>query len=67
MNEMPKTRALKLVADTQLKTISPETINSSIKRIKKKVLAALGEEAVLDLVTLWYKNINTIIASKNEK
>ena len=67
INEIPKTRALKQVADTQLKTISPETINSSIKRIKKKVIAALGEEPNLDLVTLWCKNTNTIIAPKNEK
>ena len=67
INKIPKTRALKLVADTQLKTISPETINSSIKRIKKKVIAALGEEPDLDLVTLWCKNTNTIIAPKNEK
>jgi len=67
INKIPKTRALKLVADTQLKTISPETINSSIKRIKKKVIAALGEEPDLDLVTLWCKNTNTIIAPKNKK
>jgi hypothetical protein len=67
INKIPKTRALKLVADTQLKTISPETINSSIKRIKKKLIAALGEEPDLELVTLWCKNTNTIIAPKNEK
>ena len=67
INKIPKTRALKLVADTQLKTISPETINSSIKRIKKKLIAALGEEPNLDLVILWCKNTNTIIAPKNAK
>ena len=67
INEIPKTRALKQVADTQLKTISPETIKSSIKRIKKKVIAMFGEEPNLDLVTLWCKNTNTIIAPKNEK
>jgi hypothetical protein len=67
INEIPKTRALKQVTDTQLKTISPETIKSSIKRIKKKVIAALGEEPNLDLVTLWCKNTNTIIAPKNAK
>ena len=67
INEIPKTRALKQVADTQLKTISPETIKSSINRIKKKVIAALGEEPNLDLVTLWCKNTNTIIAPKNAK
>ena len=67
INEITKTKALKLVTDTQLKTISPETINSSIKRIKKKVLVALGEEPDLDLVTLWCKNTNTIIAPRKEK
>ena len=67
INEITKTKALKLVADPRLKTISPETINSSIKRIKKKVLVALGEEPDLDLVTLWCKNTNTIIAPKKEK
>jgi hypothetical protein len=67
INEIPKTRALKQVADTQLKTISPETIKSSINRIKEKVIAALGEEPNLDLVTLWCKNTNTIIAPKNAK
>jgi len=67
INEIPRTRALQLVTDTQLKTISPETINSSIKRIQKKVIAALGEEPDLDLVTLWCKNTNTIIAPRNEK
>ena len=67
INEIPRNRALKLVVDTQLKTMSLETINSSIKRIQKKVIAALGEEPNLDLVTLWCKNTNTIIAPKNEK
>jgi hypothetical protein len=67
INEITRNRALKLVVDTQLKTMSLETINSSIKRIQKKVIAALGEEPDLDLVTLWCKNTNTIIAPKNEK
>jgi len=67
INGIPKTRALKQVADTHLKTISPETIKSAVKRTKKKVIAALGDEPNLDLVTLWCKNTNTIIAPKNEK
>ena len=67
INGIPKTRALKQVADTQLQTISPETIKSSINRIKKKVIASLGDEPNLDLVTLWCKNTNTIIAPKKEK
>jgi len=61
INEITKTKDLKLVTDTQLKTIRPETINSSIKTIKKKVLAAFGEEPDLDLVTLWCKNTNTFV------
>ena len=67
INGIPKTRALKQVADTQLQTISPETIKSSINRIKKKVIASLGDEPNLDLVTLWCKNTNTIIAPKSQK
>ena len=67
INGIPKTRALKQVADTQLKTISPETIKSSVNRIKKKVVDSFGDEPNLELVTLWCNNTNTIIAPKNQK
>jgi len=67
INGIPKTRALKQVADTQLKTISPETIKSSVNRVKKRVIASFGDEPDLELVTLWCNNTNTIIVPKSQK
>ena len=67
LNNVTQGRALKLIADTQLKTISPETISSAIKRIKKKIISAFGEEPDLDLVIHWCKITKTIIAPKNLK
>jgi len=67
INGIAGNRALSLVADTQLKIISPETIKSSIARVRKKVVIALGCEPDLALVKLWCTNTNTIVAPKNEK